>query len=409
MRLLLFVPLLAALPAALHAAPLGFDDAVAMAEHHAPIVRARARDADARRASVVAAGQLPDPKLGLGVDNYPVSGPPAFTFSGDSMTMARVGISQEIPNAAKRHARTTRAEADVGEADAVRVAEQRRVRVEAALAWIDLAFAERRHEAVKDQIGAIGRLRPPAAAEVASGSARPAQALAVRQALLALEDRQAEVAAEVGRARAALARWTGDPDPEPSGPAPEIAIDAAALRASLATLPVVELAAARRRQAEAEVELARADKRPDFGLDLAYQRRASRYGDMISAGVTVSLPLFAHRRQDPIIAARAASADAAQAEEEDARRSLEADLDAALADHRMHHEQWARARDALLPLAHQRADLETASYGAGRAVLLDVIEARTALAEAELQALDREATVVRDAVRLSLTYGRQPK
>ena len=73
----------------------------------------------------------------------------------------------------------------------------------------------------------------------------------------------------------------------------------------------------------------------------------------------------------------------------------------------MHHEQWERARDTLLPLAQQRAELEVASYAAGRASVQDVVAARTATVEAELLVLEREAEVVRDAVRINLTFGGQ--
>jgi outer membrane protein TolC len=71
----------------------------------------------------------------------------------------------------------------------------------------------------------------------------------------------------------------------------------------------------------------------------------------------------------------------------------------------MHHEQWMRAQQVLLPLARQRADLETASYGAGRSGLTDVLQAFTALANAQLTLLDREAAVAADAAALVLTYG----
>jgi outer membrane protein TolC len=64
-----------------------------------------------------------------------------------------------------------------------------------------------------------------------------------------------------------------------------------------------------------------------------------------------------------------------------------------------------RARDTLLPLARQRVDLETASYSAGRASLIDLITAQSSFVDAALLTLDREATVVRDAARLVLTYG----
>src|SRR3546814_11990292 len=79
-----------------------------------------------------AAGQLPAPKLGLGIDNFPVSGPPAGSFVEDSMTMARLGISQEVPNAAKRRARSSRARTDVQAAEATFLSESRRVQVATA-------------------------------------------------------------------------------------------------------------------------------------------------------------------------------------------------------------------------------------------------------------------------------------
>jgi hypothetical protein len=106
-----------------------------------------------------------------------------------------------------------------------------------------------------------------------------------------------------------------------------------------------------------------------------------------------------------MIAARAASAGRADAQREDARRALAAQLEADLADHVMHHEQWLRARDTLLPLAKQRADLETAGYGAGTAALPDVLAAFAGLSDAQLTTLDREAAVAIDAARLTLTYG----
>jgi len=405
MRVLIALPLVAAIPIQAVAEPITFEEALSRAADQAPLLRARALEVDARRSAATAAGQLPDPKLGVSIDNFPVSGPPAGSFVEDSMTMGRVGISQDVPNLAKRHARVGRAQADIAAAEAAGISEARRVRVATALAWIELAYAERRLAAVDNVLDRLRSLRTASTSSVASGSARPAQALDVRQAIAALEDKRSEVAADAARAKATLARWTGDPDPEIEGSIPQFAIDPAALRTAVIGHPDLKAAIARTRQAEADVTVARAEKRPDWGFDVAYQRRADRYGDMVSAGVTVSLPLFAKKRQDPMIAASAATAGAALAEQEDMRRALAADLEAGLADHVMHHEQWMRAKETLLKLARQKAELETASYSAGRASLLDVIQAQSMLADSELQALDREAAVVRDAARLVLTYG----
>lgn len=405
MRTFLLASLLAALPTAAAADPLTFDEALAAATAQAPSLKARGFDVEARRSSATAAGQLPDPRLGVGLDNYPISGPPAFSFDRDEMTMARLGISQDLPNLAKRHARSGKADADIGVAEADAEAELRRVRVATALAWIDLAYAKRRLGALDEALAELAQYVSPAASSVTSGTARPAQTLEIRQAIAVLEDRRSEVAAEVARARAILSRWTGDPNPDSEGAIPGFAIDPDALRAAIDRHPDLAAAIARVHAAEADVTLARAEKRPDWGFELAYQKRGNGYGDMVSLGATMSLPLFAKKRQDPKIAASVAAEGAVLAQREDVRRALLADLDAGLADHIMHHEQWMRAQGTLLPLARQRVDLETVSYSAGRATLLDLIQAQAMFADAALQTLDREATVARDAARLVLTYG----
>ncbi|WP_332310800.1 TolC family protein [Novosphingobium aquimarinum] len=204
--LFLAMPLLALPTTAALAGPLRFEEALARAEAQAPSLRAKALEADARRSALPAAGQLPDPKLGLGIDNFPVSGPPAGSFAEDSMTMARVGISQEVPNAAKRHARTTRARTDLAAAEATLLSEARRVKVATALAWIDLAYAERRLAALESVLSRLAPLPSAAKASVSSGAARPAQTLQVQQSLAALEDRRSELVAAVARQRAILSR-----------------------------------------------------------------------------------------------------------------------------------------------------------------------------------------------------------
>ena len=120
---------------------------------------------------------------------------------------------------------------------------------------------------------------------------------------------------------------------------------------------------------------------------------------------SVTLPIFTDRRQNPRIAAAEAEAAAAVAERDDRLRAVTAQLEADLAAWRSAVRQWERARDELLPLARDRAELEMASFSAGRADLVDVIAARSALALLELDILEREQTAIEAATTLRLTYG----
>ncbi|MEK7454939.1 MULTISPECIES: TolC family protein [Sphingomonadaceae] len=404
MRYLLFVPLLAALPDAAWAGPLTFEAALRQAQSAAPSLKAKALGVDAARSARDAAGTLPDPTLALGIESFPVSGPLAFEPNRDDFTMARVGVSQDFPNLAKRHAQQARAATNIWAAEAGEAVEARNVEVATALAWINLAYSERRLAALDRLLAGLDGVIRTTRVAVASGNARPAQTLEGQQAIAALQDRRAELVSQVARAKAMLTRWTGEPDPEISGPVPDFIVDGAVLRAGIEGNPSLRLADAQRVQADADVRVAEASRRPDFGVNLAYQRRDPRFGDYVSAGLTISLPTFTRKRQSADISAARSQAGRAAADRETILRSLTADLEADLADHLMHHEQWVRARDTLQPLAEQRVKLEIASYGAGRATLVDVASAYAALVDATLNTLDREATVAADGARLTLTY-----
>lgn len=386
------------------AGPLTFEQALARAEQDAPSIAARAAQVDAARSSAIAADRLPDPKLEVKLQDFPFTGPDAGKFNSDNFTMGVVGISQEVPNLAKRHARAARATADIGIADAEAAAERRRVRINAGMAWIDLYFAEQRL-AILDRLDRrLNDLATTAPARVASGNARPGEAIEPQRLKAELADRRSDRVAEIATARAKLIRWTGDPDPDVTGPPPDPSLDAAALRAGLATLPALQVKDALVGQAAADVRLAQAAKNPDWEVSGSIGNREPRYGNLFSLGVKIDLPLFAGKRQNPVIAAKASEMTRARLDRIDAERELIAALDSDLADHRMHHERFDRAQTTLLPLARERAELDRASYAAGRIDLGTALQSAIALAQAEIDLLDRQADVARDGVRIMLTY-----
>ncbi|PHQ62409.1 MAG: transporter, partial [Sphingobium sp.] len=177
--------------------------------------------------------------------------------------------------------------------------------------------------------------------------------------------------------------------------------------AGIDALPALRAQDARIAVAEADVRLARADKRPDWKVGVTYGRRDPMYGDMASVGVSIDLPLFAGKRQNPRIAASESLAQGGRFDREAIRRELVAQLDADLADHAMHLSRLRNARETLVPLARHRAELDRDSYGAGKLDLGAALLTTLGLAEAEVEALNREADVARDAVRITITYGEE--
>ncbi len=405
MRLIHLAPLLAAIPAVVLAEPMTFDAAIDRATRESPSLAASAAGVEARRSEAIAAGQLPDPTLTVGVDNFPVSGPPAFSFNRDSMTMARVGIEQAFPNPAKRRAQQVRAQADIGVAEADLAVDVQNVRLETALAWVDLYYAKRRLAQLELLDQSLGDLQATVSARLASGSARPSQALEPEQLRAAINDRRSELRADVVKAQARLARLTGDPDADVAGDPPVLEVDGPALRARIASLPRLQALDAQFRVADADVTLAQADKRPDWRIGTSYGRRDPAYGDMVSVTLSIDLPFFGKRRQDPLIASRESDAQRAGLMRQAGERDVLAALDSDLADLAMHQQRLMNARQTLVPLAKRRAELDMASYAAGKLDLGSALLSTLALAEAEVDALSREADVARDVIRINYTYG----
>ncbi len=395
-----------ALPA--NAEPVSFNEAVARAVSTAPTIEARSLQVDAAESQLIPADQLPDPKVSVDLLDQRVAGPfePSLRPGRDGFPRTRIGLSQEFPNGAKRRARMDQAQSDIEIAQAERSSEVQDIGLYTAMAWVELYYAGRRLNILDVLDQSLEELSATAAARLESGAARPAQAFEPERLKAKLADRRAVLIAETERAKANLTRWTDIDNPETQGDVPPIKIDRELLLAGLRDLPILAVEQARVARAEADINLARSEKRPDFGVNASFTQRRPEFGSYASIGVTVDLPIFAKKRQNPLINARMLDANAARLEAQDLERQLIAQLSGDLASNRALRENWERSRETLVPLAKRQAELERVSYGAGRIDLSTALNAAVALAEAEIDLLDREAAFVRDTVRIKFTYDR---
>ena len=400
------MPVLLATASAASAQAIGYQEALKAAVTEQPQVQTRELQLEARREAADAADALPDPRLRAGITNLPVTGP--NFLDPTQMTQFQVGVEQEIPNPAKLRARAAIAGADIGFAGAQLAHARHMARIVAGRAWIALAYSQRALVVVEEAQEEVRELVPVANAAVAGGSARPGETFAIRRALLEIDDMVTALEADREAAQALLVRFVPAEEPVAEGDVPPAAVDAEELRATLPNNPEIVLAAAAMGQAQAEVELAEAERRPDFGVSASYGIRERHYGDLFSVMGTVTLPLFKEHRQEPRIRAAQAEAAAAAAQRQYRLDELEAQFEADLARWRSAWVQWQRAADELLPLARERVDLETGSFAAGNAQLVDVIEAITALALLEIEILKREEAAVTAAAELRLTYVEHP-
>ncbi|WP_257392091.1 TolC family protein [Xanthomonas hortorum] len=105
-------PVVAAPPAI----PISYPEALQQALANAPTLQVRRSQIDASTEEAARAGALPDPRLIVGLANWPVSGPDAFSLRADEMTTQQVGLMQEFPARAKRRAEQALAQATLAQA-----------------------------------------------------------------------------------------------------------------------------------------------------------------------------------------------------------------------------------------------------------------------------------------------------
>jgi outer membrane protein TolC len=384
-------------------AGLSFKEALEAAVARAPVLTARRAAAEGSAAAQASAGQLPDPRLSLGVDNLPVTGQDAFSLTDDFMTMTKIGWMQEVPNRDKRKARADVASALAEREQALLTAEAQMVKRAAALAWLKRYFAEKRL-ALFASLEAENRvLQDTVNARIGAGRALSVEATMARQEALQLADRRDELTRERAQAQAALRRWVLELADAPlAGDPPPLAIDPAHLRENLerhAELAVFDPMA---RMAAAEAREAQAGRKGDWGWEVSYAQRGPAFSEMVSFQVSFELPLFASKRRDPQIIAKRKEVDRIAAERQEMLRKHAEEIEAELAEEAQLARQLARLRDTALPLAEERVQLLMGSYRAGRADLGAVLLARRERAETQLKAVELEGALA--ALRARLAY-----
>ena len=388
------------------AAALTLDEALQLAENNAPSLTAQDAKIQAASSAAIPAGELPDPKLLLGVQNYPIGGPDRWSIDQDFMTMRMVGVSQEVPNSAKRKARIEVADAAIDRAAAERRVERLKVRQATALAWINSFSVERKDALFQDFYKENRLLADTVRAQIAGGRAQPADAVTPKQEAAQLEEQQDDLIRQRAQARAALKRSNGPAaNDKPVGSLPEWPVEASDYSHKLQHHPELAAFAPMTREAQAKVREAEAEKQSDWSWEVDYQNRGRQFGDMVSVQFSWDLPLFPDSRQNPKIAAKHAELNQLEAEREALSREHTQQLEDELADYERLNRAVHRTQDSLLPLAKEKVELSMASYRAGKGDLSSVVAARRELIEARLKQIDVEEQRALTSARLYFAYG----
>jgi outer membrane protein TolC len=399
---------LAALCAPLWAAeaaePLSLAQAQRMAEQRSQQLPAQDALSAAAREQAVAAGQLPDPVLKLGLDNVPTDGPDRGSLTQDFMTMRRIGIMQELPRAAKRQLKAERFERDAQRAVAQRQWALANLRRDTALAWLDAYYSQAMRQLVQQQLTEAGLQVQAADAAFRTGRGSQSDVFAARSAVLQLEDRLSQIDRQARNASLQLGRWVGAAAAErpPQGlPAwQSLSLQEADVTAHLQKHPALQVMQAEVDAAETEARLAEANKQADWSVEASYAQRGPAYSNMLSIGVSIPLQWDQKNRQNREVSAKLALVNEARARFDEMLRTHEAEVRAGLNDWQTGKARVVRYQEQLLPTAQQRVAAALTAYRTGKGDLTSALAARRDEIDTRLQALNLELETARSWAQL---------
>jgi outer membrane protein TolC len=377
-----------------YAQPLTLDTALKLAEQYAPTLRANSAQIEGAENMVSASGILPNPKLFVGLDNYPVSGDAAWSVTQEGMTMQKIGIMQDFPNRAKRLAEIELAKAELGSANAQTEILRIELRQKVASVWLKRFYLERKLALYDDLLSENGLLFQITQTQVTSGRTMVTNAISPKLDKTVLLDQKDDLLRDLNKAKLELHRLisadssrTTEIESLPSQE-PVINFDTSRLYHHLHQLPELKAFQAERQTAEAKLKQAQALQKSDWSIEFAYQHRAPEFGDMIGVQLTTELPVFSKKRSSSLVQAILAEQNRITADQEIKYREHLTMLDEGLSDLKALDQQIQRTVQSTLPLTKQKVNLQLASYQAGKANLSDVIETRQALLNQRLRLID---------------------
>jgi cobalt-zinc-cadmium efflux system outer membrane protein len=322
--------------------------------------------------------------------------------AGRTTRETEVGVSVPLWLPGQRPARLDAADAEGSAATAA--ASARRLRVagivreagwEVTVQRGELAAAELHHRELDALAKDVER-------RVAAGDLARADALAANAERLSGVSATAQARQ---RLQAAQAQWTAltglasVPD-APYGPT--------ASSVPTGSHPLLREAAVRVELAQKRLEVVKASRRdaPEL-LIRGRQETTSGEPNVNGFGLALRLPFGTADRNEPLMASALSELEVAQAEEQELRTRIEADVagasSAEAAARQQVADEAARAR-----LLRERAKLIEASYKAGETALPEMLRALTAAAQAEASAMHQQAVAGRAAARLEQALGVTP-
>jgi outer membrane protein TolC len=345
------------------------------------------------RERAVMDGELMDPQLRVGAVNVPVD---SFSLDAEDMTMLEVGVVQEFQPGKSRRLSRRQMEQLATAMDATALDRERIVRREVRKLWTQMAYLGAAQALLSEQTSWVEQMRQSARARYAAGEGKQLDVLQAGLDAAVLREQRLDLDRDEAMYRSRLSFWLGADDAvraRPEGLSPRAELEPlATLEARIADHPAQLDYMRRIDAARTAQDVARELRKPAWMLDVSYGFRQNAPDgmsrpDMLSAMVTVGLPLFRGDRQDRAVSAAKLDAQGLDEKHEDHDREMRAMLVEAWNTAYRTAELERFYETELLPLADQAVTAALLGWRSNRAMLDEVVMARRLTLETRMKHL----------------------
>lgn len=359
----------------------------------------------------VAARQLPDPLLKMGLVSLPTD---TFKFGQEAMTQVQVGLVQKFPRGKSRSLHSEQIGLKSQGLDDM--ARDQELRILLAVREQFLEVSKQRHLASinAEAISAFSVVADVTEDYYATGRVHQKDVLQAVVELAKVEDRATRIAQDEEQARARLAMWIGDAayrDLENAWPRFKHDSSGDAIKDGLRNHPRILALQKDISAAETGVELARQKYKPEFALDLTYGGRTgsnpdgSSRTDLLTLMVVMDVPLFHKNRQDRVLASQVAESSAAMFSRDDILRRLQSEVDFHVATRRKQLERIDLFENTLLPEASFSSEASFGAYQSSIEDLTTLLRTRITEFDLQLEHARLQAEVLKTQARLLYLEG----
>jgi outer membrane protein TolC len=395
------------------AGALSLADAEAIAIQNDPSIRMVESTRTALSERAVAAGELPDPMVKLGVGGLPVD---SFNLGQEPMTQVQFGLVQHFPRGRTRHLRSAQINQRAEGLEAAALDQILLVKRSVRESYLEVLKQTKLAMINDEAIEVFTDLADITRDYYANGRVPQHDVLRASVELSRVRDRATRILQQEDAARARLAAWIGDAafrEFEADWPGLASPVSETELKAGLERHPRIRALQQNVIAAQTGVDLARQKYKPGFAVDVTYGGRGGlnpdgqSRSDLLSMMVVMDVPLFTDRRQDRLMAASVAESSAAAFGRDDVYRQMHSEIELHAANLRREQERLDLFENTLLPETEFNADATFEAYQAAVEDLTTLMRARITEFEMELEYASLQAEVRKTQSRMLYLEGEQ--